>query len=173
MQMSPIGAVVIDPVGCMAEFEAGAWTGIERLELEAVERAQLYEDVVPSLTELAALSVQLVVASSLSQTAVTSFLERHALAGFFAHVWTRDNAGGGAHVPLVRALEALSLDPSSVLFVTDTSEGLRAAKRAGLVPILMMNDPDQAMRLTTLDPVGGIVSLHELPDFVRLVEARR
>jgi hypothetical protein len=37
----------------------------------------------------------------------------------------------------------------------------------------MMNDPDEAMRLTALDPAGGIVSLHELPDFVRLLLARR
>jgi hypothetical protein len=37
----------------------------------------------------------------------------------------------------------------------------------------MMNDPDEAMRLATLGPDGGIVSLHELPDFVRFLAARR
>jgi hypothetical protein len=35
----------------------------------------------------------------------------------------------------------------------------------------MMNDPDEARRLAMHDPAGGIVSLHELPDFVRLVAA--
>ena len=30
---------------------------------------------------------------------------------------------------------------------------------------------DEAMRLTALDPAGGIVSLHELPDFVRFVSS--
>ena len=35
----------------------------------------------------------------------------------------------------------------------------------------MMNDPDEAMKLTALGPAGGIVSLHELPDFVRFVLA--
>ena len=33
------------------------------------------------------------------------------------------------------------------------------------------NDPDEARRLTTHEPAGGIVSLHELPDFIRLVAA--
>ena len=37
-----------------------------------------------------------------------------------------------------------------------------------VVSILMMNDADEAMRLTRRDPSGGIVSLHELPDFLRL-----
>jgi hypothetical protein len=38
----------------------------------------------------------------------------------------------------------------------------------------MMNDPDEAMRLAEYNP-AGIVSLHELPDFIRLVgsELRR
>jgi hypothetical protein len=39
-------------------------------------------------------------------------------------------------------------------------------------PILMMNDPDEAMRLTACKRAGGIVSPHELPDFVRFVAAR-
>jgi hypothetical protein len=36
----------------------------------------------------------------------------------------------------------------------------------------MMNDPDEAKRLVQQDPAGGIVSLHELPDFIRLVGAQ-
>jgi beta-phosphoglucomutase-like phosphatase (HAD superfamily) len=60
-----------------------------------------------------------------------------------------------------------------VICLTDTEDGIRAAKDAGVAPVLMMNDPDEAMRLTALDPAGGIVSLHELPDFVRLLLARR
>jgi hypothetical protein len=47
----------------------------------------------------------------------------------------------------------------------------KTGKRVGVNAILMMNDPDEAMRLTSHEPAGGIVSLHELPDFVRLVAA--
>ena len=51
------------------------------------------------------------------------------------------------------------------------AEGLKVANALGLNSILMMNDPDEAMRLAAHDPTGGIVSLHELPDFIRLVAA--
>ena len=57
------------------------------------------------------------------------------------------------------------------MFLTDTAEGLQIANALGLNSILMMNDPDEAMRLAAQDPSGGIVSLHELPDFIRLVAA--
>ena len=57
------------------------------------------------------------------------------------------------------------------MFLTDTAEGLKVAKSVGANAILMMNDPDEARRLAMHDPAGGIVSLHELPDFIRLVTA--
>jgi hypothetical protein len=36
----------------------------------------------------------------------------------------------------------------------------------------MMNDPDEARRLATHNPAGGVVSLHEIPDFIRLIAAQ-
>jgi phosphoglycolate phosphatase-like HAD superfamily hydrolase len=73
--------------------------------------------------------------------------------------------------PLIRAIATRSLRPERLLFITDTAGGLETGKRVGVNAILMMNDPDEAMKLTTHQPAGGIVSLHELPDFVRLVAA--
>jgi hypothetical protein len=70
---------------------------------------------------------------------------------------------------LREAVAAASLAPDRVIYLTDTEAGIRAAKDAGVAPVLMMNDPDEAMRLTAFDPAGGIVSLLELPDFVRFV----
>ena len=67
------------------------------------------------------------------------------------------------------AVAAASLASDRVIYLTDNAAGIRAAKDAGVAPVLMMNDPDEAMRLTALDPAGGIVSLLELPDFVRFV----
>ncbi len=64
------------------------------------------------------------------------------------------------------------VNPEKAMFLTDTAEGLRVAKSVGVQSILMMNDPDEAKRLAMHDPAGGIVSLYELPDFVRLVAAR-
>jgi phosphoglycolate phosphatase-like HAD superfamily hydrolase len=144
---------------------------VETLEVQAVESLDAYEDVVPALAELKTMGLQLFLTSSLSRTAITRFVERFGLGEFFSTVWSRDNAGGVKSVPLARALGATTLKPAEVIFLTDALEGLKAATTVGVPPILMMNDPDEARRLAEHNPAGGIVSLHELPDFIRLVAA--
>jgi len=137
-----------------------------------VNAASVYEDIVPALRELKAMDVHLSIVSSLSDAAITRFLKKHSLHEFFAAVWNRDNAGGIKAVPLVRALRGASLSPQSVAFLTDTVEGIKVARAAGVHPILMMNDPDEARRLATHNPAGGVVSMHEIPDFIRLITAQ-
>ena len=105
--------------------------------------AHLYEDVVPALTELKAMGVRLLSASPIPQS----------LAGF------------------LHPMDVASLDPECTIFLTDNEAGLKQAKSMGVHAVLMMNDPDEARRLAMHDPAGGIVSLHELPDFIRLVAA--
>ena len=144
---------------------------IEGYELEAVVQADAYDDVAPALAELHSLGVTLVAATSLSDVALVRFLERSSLHQGFAHRWSRDSAGGIKSTPLAKAVAAHAVSPSNAMFLTDTADGLQTAKLAGVNAVLMMNDPDEAMKLTALDPAGGIVSLHELPDFVRLVIA--
>jgi beta-phosphoglucomutase-like phosphatase (HAD superfamily) len=144
---------------------------IEAHEIRAVAQASLYEDAAPALSELKALGVRLVVASSLSEAALGHFLDRFALRDAFAGSWSRDTSSGVKRAPLVQALTASTLTPDRTLFLADTAAGLQTARLAGVQAILMMNDPDEAMRLTAHDPAGGIVSLHELSDFVRLVAA--
>lgn len=150
-------------------MEPSGAAAIEALEIQAVDGAAIYEDVLPALAELKAMGIELILASSLSGAAVARFLERcpHA----FDAVWTRDNSGGIKAAPLARALDAASLAPQHTLYLTDTSEGLNVARSLGVSPILMMNDPDESKRLALQNPAGGVVSLHELPDFVRLVRA--
>lgn len=142
---------------------------IEALELEAVAQASVYEDVLPAFAELNALGVQLVLSSSLLSSAVESFVEK--CPGFSATT-SRDTAGGVKIAPLKTAIAAARLAPVRTTFLTDTAEGIKTARLAGISPILMMNDPDDARRLSHQDPAGGIVSLHELPDFVRFVAAQ-
>jgi beta-phosphoglucomutase-like phosphatase (HAD superfamily) len=103
------------------------------------EQGHAYEDAAPALAELAALGVTMIEVASVSEAA------------------------------LRRAVVDASLSPDRVICLTETEQGVRAAKAAGVHAVLMMNDPDEAMKLTALDPAGGIVSLHELPDFVRFV----
>jgi len=145
---------------------------VESLEVQAVDGASAYDDVVPALSELKAIGTRLLVASSLSNAAVTRFLERSVPREHFSAMWSRDNAGGVKALPLRSALHCASLNPERTMFLTDTAEGLKVAKSVGVQSILMMNDPDEAKRLAMHDPAGGIVSLYELPDFVRLLAAR-
>jgi phosphoglycolate phosphatase-like HAD superfamily hydrolase len=144
---------------------------IEACELEAVAAADVYQDVVPALTELKAMGIQLFIASSLSEAATKSFLDKHSLNEFFSGVWTSDNSKGLKAAPLEAAVAGASLNPERVMFLVDTLEGLKVAQAAGVLSILMMNDPDEARRLAMHNPSGGIVSLHELPDFIRVVAA--
>ena len=144
---------------------------LEDFELQAVETTSVYEDVVPALSELKAMGIRLFIASSLSASAAARFLSRHSLTHLFAAAWNRDNSGGIKAAPLQAALTAAALKPEQVIFLADTLEGLKVAQSAGVHPILMMNDPDEARRLAMHNPSGGIVSLHELPDFVRLLVA--
>ncbi len=203
--MQIIEAILLEPVGCLAEFpaqpfneiaaqcfgrknkpsksgsrsywhllnlmEAAGNQSVEALELQAVEQASPYEDVIPALTELKAMGIQLFLASSLSNAAITRFVDRCGLQEFFSAIWTRDNASGIKAAPLQSAIAAASLNPEHAMYLTDTAEGLKVANSLGVTSVLMMNDPDEARRLTTHDPAGGIVSLHELPDFIRLVAA--
>jgi phosphoglycolate phosphatase-like HAD superfamily hydrolase len=144
---------------------------VENLEQQAVAAASLYEDVLPALSELVAMNIQLLVASSLSGAAVESFLDRHSLDRFFSSVWHKGNSGGVKAAPLQAAVARACLNPKRVMFLADTLEGLKIAQTVGVHAILMMNDPDEGRRLAMHNPSGGIVSLHELPDFVRLLAA--
>jgi phosphoglycolate phosphatase-like HAD superfamily hydrolase len=211
--MQTIGALLLEPVGCLAEFPAAPFHEIavrlfgrkrkanssasrtywrllslidaietpfdeenkkvaEALEVEAVDAASIYEDVVPALSELKSMGIQLFVASSLSHRAASRFIERNSLGQFLSGVCTRDEAGGVNSAPLLHALGLAALPREKTMFLTDTLEGIKVARSVGVHPILMMNDPDDAQRLAMRNPAGGVVSLHEMPDFIRLIAAQ-
>jgi beta-phosphoglucomutase-like phosphatase (HAD superfamily) len=152
-------------------METSKSDSLEALEVEAVDGASLYEDVIPALSELKAMGIQLCIASSLSNAAIARFLDKGCLHEYFSSVWSRNNARGIKAASLKSALHAAALEARQAMFLTDTAEGLKVAESVGVNPILMMNDPDESRRLAMHDPAGGIVSLHELPDFIRIVRA--
>lgn len=201
--MQPIEGVLLEPVGCLAEFPAEPFLEIaarisgrkqtsqsasrsywhllnlmessgvsftDELELQAVNEAAIYEDVIGALAELKSMGVKRVIASSLSRPAVQRFIDRLEPADFDG-IWHRDNSPGIKDAPLIHALEGASLDPDRTIFLADTAEALKTAQTAGVHAILMMNDPDESRRLAQHSPSGGIVSLHELPDLIRFVRA--
>ena len=144
---------------------------IEAHEIQAVQSASIYEDVIPAFSELKAMNVKLVLASSLSTKAITRFIEKASLGEFFSVVSTRDTAKGVKTAPLQHALSIAGLESAHAMFLTDTAEGLELASALDISSILMMNDPDDALRLADQNPSAGVVSLTELPDFIRLVIA--
>ena len=210
--MQNIQAVLLEPVGCLADFPAAPFHEIAAqvfgrrgkasasasreywhllnlmheageldagqsriavaLETEAAAEAKLYEDVRPMLEELGSMGVAVLLATSMSRAAAMHFLERNGIETFFTDVATRDDAGGVKAVPLKAALHGAGIGPEASIFLTDTVEGIKTARAAGVHAILMMNDPDEAQRLAGHEPDGGVVSLHEIPDFVRLVAAQ-
>ncbi len=211
--MEKIRALLLEPVGCLAEFppepfheiavrfwgrkgksspsasrnywhllnlmeSSGALLteaqveAIEALECAAVAGSSLYEDVRSVFAELKPMGIRICIATSLSREAATRFLVRNSLAEFCDGVTTRDDAGGVKSVPLLEAMRAGQLSRAGTIYLTDTVEGIKAGRSADVDPILIMNDPDEAQKLATHNPAGGIVSLHELPDFIRLLAAR-
>jgi phosphoglycolate phosphatase-like HAD superfamily hydrolase len=210
--MRVIKAVLVEPVGCLAEFPAGEFNEIarrvfeselpigesgsdaywylldlmeqggalapsssamvEQLELQAIDRVQLYEDVAPALAELRSMDIRLLIASSLSAAAVNRFLEKFSLAQYFSGVWSRDNAKGVKAAPLREALESAAVPGDEVICLVDTADGIELANSVGVNSMLMFNDYDEGKRLAMLGPTGGIVSLHELPDAIRFAAER-
>ncbi len=145
---------------------------LQQLELQAVEHADLYEDVRWSLEELKSLGVATVLASSLSRPAVARFIERHALADLLAGVVTRDEAGGVMAKVVRSVIDQAQLDPARIMVLADTAAAIDMTKRLGLNAMLMINEYDEGRALAERNPAGGIVSLAELPDALRLIEQR-
>ena len=162
--MTHIDAIVFEPLGSLADMSTGTCA-------ETPSRA--YDDAAPALAELKSLGVTLIAVSALPLAELTRFLTACGLSEFFDDTRSSASTTGDLIDALRDALGAASVAPDRALYITDTSDGLRAARAAGMHGILMMNDPDEAMRLTAHNPSGGIVSLLELPDFVRFVSARR
>jgi beta-phosphoglucomutase-like phosphatase (HAD superfamily) len=212
--MRAIQAVLLEPAGCLAEFQAadfiqaarqlssnaGAepttgsqayWrfvkllgqTGggpsllerkdVQKFELQAVDNAELYEDVTAALHQLRQMDVKVLIASSLSRAAVDRFLERFSLRELLTGSVTRDEANDVMAQPLLKAAKDASLDPARTIYLTDAEEGLIIGKEVGMNVMLMINDHDEGHRLAGYDPAGGIVSLIELPDGLRLIAQQK
>jgi FMN phosphatase YigB (HAD superfamily) len=154
------------------QISAESLLRLEEFELRAVEHADLYEDVRPALAALKSLGVATILVSSLSRGAVARFIAMHALADLLAGCVTRDEAGGIMAAPLRFALDAAGLDPAHVMALADTAQSLDLTKQLGLNAMLMINDYDEGRALAERNPAGGIVSLAELADALRLIEQR-
>jgi FMN phosphatase YigB (HAD superfamily) len=144
----------------------------EEIELQAVEHADLYPDVRGCLDELRQLGVAAYLVTSLSRAAAVRFLERFSIADVFSGLVSREDAGGVGAQPLRHAASQTGVEAARIMALVDTGEALDAAKSLGLNTVLMINDYDEGRALAERSPTGGIVSLAELPDALRLIEQR-
>src|SRR5207249_3858079 len=146
--MQTIHGILFEPVGCLAEFSPEPFN--EMATLVSGRRSKASRSASRTYWDLLNLMETTGMRLSESQIAQIGHLE-------------------------LQAVETASVYedvvPEHGMFITDTADGLQVANSLGLNSILMMNDPDEAMRLAVHGPSGGIVSLHELPDFIRLVAA--
>lgn len=145
---------------------------LEELELAAVEQAELYEDVGPSLDKLRTTGVSAYLVSSLSRRAVARFIERFSLADLFVGTVAREEAQGVMARPLRHAIAQAALDPGRIIYLVDTAAALDMTKQLGLNALLMINDYDEGRALAERSPAGGVVSLAELADALQLIEQR-
>ena len=213
MTLQSITAVMLEPVGCLAEFrphefdraardlfgadipdsvsgsqaywrllglieqangeiDAQRLARLEELEPAAIDGADLYEDVVPSLDKLRSAGSRAYLVSSLSRRAVDRFIGRFSLAELFAGSISRAEAGGIMARPLRHAMAQSSLDPQQVIYLVDTADALEMSKQLGINALLMINDYDEGRALSERSPAGGVVSLAELADALVLIEQR-
>jgi beta-phosphoglucomutase-like phosphatase (HAD superfamily) len=145
---------------------------LEEREVAAVDRAELYEDVRPSLEKLRDAGTGAYLVSSLSRTAIARFLDRFSLAGLFAGVIAREDAEGVMARPLRHAVDRLALDPARIIYLVDHAVALELTKQQSINALLMINDYDEGRALAERSPAGGLVSLAELADALRLIEQR-
>ena len=145
---------------------------LQAFELEACEHADLYPDVRACLEELKQIGVAAYIASSLSRAAVARFIERFSLADLLTGVIARENAQGVMDAPLRHAIAQTKLEPARLMVLVETAEAIAAANALRLNAMLMINDYDEGRVLAERNPAGGLVSLAELPDALRLIEQR-
>jgi FMN phosphatase YigB (HAD superfamily) len=141
-------------------------------EVAAVERAELYEDVSTSLDKLGGTATSAYLVSSLSRAAVERFIERFSLGGLFAGATAREDAHGVMAKPLRHAVDRFGLEPGRTIYLVDNAVTLEFAKQQGLNALLMINDYDEGRALAEHHPAGGLVSLAELNDALRLIDQR-
>jgi HAD superfamily hydrolase (TIGR01509 family) len=164
------------PFDPLLELRRRTGKALEREELDALERLyykeatamqQLLPGVEKYIADARRLGLMLGVASSSARSWVMEHLQRFGLEGAFDCIVCREDVSQTKPDPeLYRAaLDRLNLKPPEALALEDSTNGIRAAKAAGLFciavpnPLTLNMDLQQAdLRLTSLDAV----SLREL-----------
>lgn len=115
------------------------------------------------LRDLKKQALKLALASSARRNWIEKTLRRHRLKSYFqAVVSAEELKGKGKPEPeiFLRAAEALGISPAECLVIEDSTNGLLAAKRAGMVAIGLRNGFNQEQNLKSADAIiKGFVGL--------------
>jgi hypothetical protein len=74
--------------------------------------------------------------------------------------------------PLHLASDRAAIDPTRTIYRVDTAAGLEMSKQQGMYTLLLINGYDEGRVPAERNPAGGIVSLAEMADALRLVDQR-
>jgi phosphoglycolate phosphatase-like HAD superfamily hydrolase len=145
---------------------------VKNFEFEAIANAKLYADAISSLKELQSRGVKLSIASCLSIDSLNEFLDVFSLRQFFLSVSGRESLNDSLTSLLVRALSEGQMKPEETVFVADNDFGICLAGEVKTKFMLIINSYDQARKIIESGCSSAIVSLLELPNAIKLINAR-
>jgi HAD superfamily hydrolase (TIGR01509 family) len=150
--------------------------GLERRYYkEATAMQQLLPGVESYLADARRLGLKTAVASSSTSSWVTDHLERFGIHEHFDAILCREDVSRTKPDPELyqKALERLAVSASQTIAFEDSSNGIRAAKAAGLFCVVVPNPLTADLDLTKADLRLDSLEAMPLPALVERVEARR
>lgn len=132
------------------------------------------QGVIELLTYLKDKEVKIGLASSTDSEIVLRELEEGRLLGYFDEVVGGDMVSRSKPAPdiFLKASERLGVDPADIIVIEDSYNGVRAAYRAGMKPIMV---PDLAMPTKEMEKICFKIlpSLLEVKEMLCLLERKR
>ena len=161
----PAAAGILEALAAMDPAEAGPrMRTLERRELDAARSAELHPGAAEALDAIRAAGLKTALLTRSSAEAMNVVIERFGL--LFDLAWSREN---GPIKPepdgILRACEALGLDPAATACVGDFRYDMIAAVAAGAVPVLLARGerPDFAHLarhvITELDQLPALLGI--------------
>ncbi len=134
----------------------------ERRHQAIVENLAPREGLLPLLQEVQAHGLPYAIASSSELVWVTKYLARLDLAQEFEFIWTRDQVTSPKPAPdlYLAACQSLGISPQNSIALEDSTNGIRAAKSAGLKVIAVPNPVTATFDLSEADAI--VPSLSEV-----------
>ena len=146
--------------GLNAEEVFNEWTELERL---LIKDQIVLPGVIEYLQTAKTLNIKVAIASSSEKSWVVGHLEQHGIREYFDFIHTVDETGIPKPDPALyqMALKSLRLSPNEVIAFEDSTNGISAAKSAGIFCVSVPNPITKYLDLNNADLI--LDSLASLP----------